>query len=143
MKIENLLKQALPKWKYAACSRDGNWYFFSIKPKPLLEIGNWQIENDGEYLDLKTAFDVTKEINPLPEGISQEDSLICRADLPKKKKLYRYFVCFNFAWNQMGTMIIESSRKIKANEDLDMLSRQIQKNLNLSEPPFISNISKL
>ena len=142
MKIENLLKQALPKWKYAACSKDGNWYFFSCKPKPRLEIGNWEVEKGGEYLDLGSTF-VTKKIDPLSEDISWEDSLICRADLPKKKKLYRYFVCFNFAWNQMGNMIIESSRKIKANEDLDMLSVQIQKNLNLSEPPFISNISKL
>ena len=142
MKIENLLKQALPKWKYAACSKDGNWYFFSCKPKPRLEIGNWEVEKGGEYLDLGSTF-VTKKIDPLSEDISWEDSLICRADLHKKKKLYRYFVCVNYGWNQMGNMIIESSRKIKANEDLDMLSVQIQKNLNLSEPPFISNISKL
>ena len=142
MKIENLLKQALPKWKYAACSREGNWYFFSIKPKPRLEIGNWEVEKDGEYFDLSSGF-VTKELDPLPEGISWEDSLISRNCISKKAKTYRYFVCFNYAWAQMGNMIIESSRKIKANEDMDMLSRQIQKNLNLSEPPFISNISKL
>ena len=142
MKIENLLKKALPKWKYAACSKDGDWYFFSCKPKPLLEIGNWEVEKGGEYLDLGSTF-VTKKIDPLSEGISWEDSLISRNCISKKAKTYRYFVCFNYAWAQMGNMIIESSRKIKANEDMDMLSRQIQKNLNLSEPPFISNISKL
>ena len=142
MKIENLLKKALPKWKYAACSKDGNWYFFSCKPKPCLEIGNWEVEKDGEYFDLSSVF-VTKELDPLPEGISWEDSLISRNCISKKAKTYRYFVCFNFAWNQMGNMIIESSRKIKANDDLNMLFIQIQKNLNLSEPPFISNISKL
>lgn len=142
MKIENLLKKAPPKWKYAACNENGDWYFFSCKPKPRLEIGNWEVEKDGEYFDLSSVF-VTKELDPLPEGISWEDSLISRNCISKKAKTYRYFVCFNFAWNQMGNMIIESSRKIKANEDLDMLSRQIQKNLNLSEPPFISNISKL
>ena len=142
MKIENLLKKALPKWKYAACSKDGNWYFFSCKPKPCLEIGNWEVENGGEYLDLGSTF-VTKKIDPLSEGISWEDSLISRNCISKKAKTYRYFVCFNYVWAQMGNMIIESSRKIKSNEDLDMLSRQIQKNLNLSEPPFISNISKL
>lgn len=142
MKIENLLKKALPKWKYAACSKDGDWYFFSCKPKPRSEIGNWEVEKDGEYFDLSSVF-VIKELDPLPEGISWEDSLISRNYISKKSKTYRYFVCFNYAWAQMGNMIIESSRKIKANEDLDMLSIQIQKKLNLSEPPFISNISKL
>ena len=143
MKIENLLKQALPKWKYAAFSKSGNWYFFSVEPKPCLEIGNWEIGNDGEYLDLKTAFDVTKEIDPLPEGISWEDSLIYRNDIPKKIKTYKYFVCFNFSWNQMGNMIIKAERKIKTNEDLDMLTKQVQKEMRLLEPPFITNISKL
>ena len=61
MKIENLLKKALPKWKYAACSKDGDWYFFSCKPKPLLEIGNWEVEKGGEYLDLGSTF-VTKKL---------------------------------------------------------------------------------
>lgn len=143
MKIENLLKKALPKWKYAACNENGDWYFFSTKPKLNQGIGNWELENGGDYLDLNLPRDVFESVDPLPEGISWKDSLICRADLHKKKKLYRYFVCFNYAWAQMGNMIIESSRKIKANEDLDMLSIQIQKKLNLSEPPFISNISKL
>ena len=137
MKVKNLLKKSLPKWKYAACSKDGNWYFFSCKPKPRLEIGNWEVEKDEEYLDLSSAF-VTKELDPLPEGISWEDSLISR-----KAKTYRYFVCFNYAWAQMGNMLIESSRKIKTNEDFEMLTKQIQKEMGLNKPPFISNISKL
>lgn len=137
MKIENLLKKALPKWKYAACSKDGDWYFFSCKPKPLLEIGNWEVEKGGEYLDLGSTF-VTKKIDPLSEGISWEDSLISR-----KAKTYRYFVCFNYAWAQMGNMLIESSRKIKTNEDLEMIIKQIQKEMGLNKPPFISSISKL
>lgn len=137
MKVKNLLKKALPKWKYAACSKDGDWYFFSCKPKPLLEIGNWEVEKGGEYLDLGSTF-VTKKIDPLSEGISWEDSLISR-----KAKTYRYFVCFNYAWAQMGNMLIESSRKIKTNEDLEMIIKQIQKEMGLNKPPFISSISKL
>ena len=141
MKIEKLLKKALPKWKYAARSKDGNWYFFSCKPKPRLEIGNWEVEEGGEYLDL--AIFGTKKIDSLSEGISWEDSLISRNRISKKAKTYKYFVCFNFSWNQAGNMIIEIPRKIKTNKDLIMLAVQIQENLNSSELPFISSISKL
>lgn len=51
MKIQDLLNQAKPCWKYAAMDWDLRWYFFSFKPKQGTS-GMWILGSETDMMDV-------------------------------------------------------------------------------------------
>ena len=77
MKIQDLLKQAKPCWKYAATDGDDKIYFYSAKPR----IDNYfwicSDENDSA-IRIDNTLDELFDIEPF-DGY-WKDSLICREE---------------------------------------------------------------
>lgn len=73
MKIQDLLNQSKPCWKYAAMDCDGSWYLFTDKPFPH-KAGLWMYYEEGHTTNISHAF----EIEPF-DG-DWKDSLIERKE---------------------------------------------------------------
>lgn len=73
MKIQDLLNQAKPFWKYAATDEDGKVYFYSAKP---IIYDNFWCCASGD--DSARRIDELFDIEPF-EG-DWKDSLICREE---------------------------------------------------------------
>ena len=73
MRIQDLLKQAKPYWKYATYDRNG-WRLFDDKPRFDEKMNEWIMSMLGHSFHLKDLFD----IEPF-DGV-WKDSLICREE---------------------------------------------------------------
>ena len=80
MKIQDLLKQAKPCWKYAATDEDGELYFYSAKPR----ICNNYWECAGSAIRIVNTLDEVFDLEPF--GGEWKDSLICREEYFKDDK---------------------------------------------------------
>lgn len=75
MKIQDLLKQSKPCWKYAAMNKSKNWVLFERKPNLIKRRCRWEKQKENHRcLNLSFIFD----IEPF-EG-NWKDSLICRKE---------------------------------------------------------------
>lgn len=73
MKIQDLLKQAKPCWKYAAMDADYMWYFYTMKP--FIEGNVWMFARGKcKVGEIEDFFDIE-----LFDG-DWKDSLICREE---------------------------------------------------------------
>lgn len=77
MKIQDLLKQTKPCWKYAARDKEGAWYAYTHKPYPSYEI--WVTREGGMVLigyqgNLEDLFGIQTDLE------NWKDSLICREE---------------------------------------------------------------
>lgn len=75
MKIQELLKQAKPCWKYAATDEDGALYFYSAKPRIDCNVWVCADENDN-FIGIDDTFDELFDVEPF-DG-DWKDSLICK-----------------------------------------------------------------
>lgn len=73
MKIQDILNQVKPCWKYAAMDSDFSWYLFTEKPFPH-KAGVWMTRGEGRA----PSVDRTLDIEPF-DG-DWKDSLICREE---------------------------------------------------------------
>ena len=79
MKIQDILKQAKPCWKYAARDKEGAWYAYTHKPYPAAEGEVW-ITHGGEMFliglqeDLEDLFGIQTDLE------NWKDSMICREE---------------------------------------------------------------
>lgn len=73
MKIQDLLKQAKPCWKYATYDRNG-WRLFDDKPRFDEKMNEWIMSMLGHSFHLKDLFDIE------PFDGYWKDSLICREE---------------------------------------------------------------
>lgn len=79
MKIQDLLNQSKPCWKYAAMDGDGLWWLYREKPYPDIPWITWTHEcllDDLEYMakDIGSVFDIE------PFDGDWKDSLIEREE---------------------------------------------------------------
>ena len=73
MKIQDLLKQAKPCWKYAPMDKGKNWTLFERKPNLIKKRHRWERRNENHrMLNLSYVFDIE------PFDGDWRDSLICR-----------------------------------------------------------------
>lgn len=77
MKIQDLLNQSKPCWKYAAMDWDLRWYFFSFKPVPS-KTGMW-ILKDETKMDFIEKRLVSHLFNIEPFDGEWKDSLTIRS----------------------------------------------------------------
>ena len=75
MKIQDLLNQTKPCWKYAAMDKGKNWTLFERKPNLIKKRHRWERRNENHrMLNLSFVFDIE------PFDGDWKDSLICREE---------------------------------------------------------------
>ena len=79
MKIQDLLKQIDPCWKYAATDENGKIYFYSAKPRICDNFWACADENDS-VIRIDYVFTEDKLFDIEPFDGDWKDSLICREE---------------------------------------------------------------
>lgn len=73
MKIQDILNQSKPFWKYAAMNKSKNWVLFERKPNLIKRRCLWEKQKENHRcLNLSFVFDIE------PFDGDWKDSLICR-----------------------------------------------------------------
>jgi hypothetical protein len=76
MKIQDLLKQAKPCWKYAACEPSGGWYLYKNKPR----CGRATWIDDKSPMSSVALYDLERIFYIEPFNGDWKDSLISREE---------------------------------------------------------------
>lgn len=78
MKIQDLLKQAKPCWKYAAMEPGGGWYLYKNKPRTGKTCSTWV--DDVSPMSPRALYDLESIFDIEPFDGDWKDSLICREE---------------------------------------------------------------
>ena len=79
MKIQDILNQAKPCWKYAAMEPGGGWYLYKNKPRLGKTCATWI--DDISPVSPRALYDLEPIFDIEPFDGDWKDSLICKEEI--------------------------------------------------------------